>query len=130
MISALTFLRAGRENTILDVKRFTDYRDKLVGSVSKAIVGKDAVIEKAGDEWPAFASLVDTHHVTDGIEVYFVESISGANGLYDTVCGTTLSWENDHMYWAFYIGEEFASSGLDETVITPDASYSLVATKG
>ena len=43
--------------------------------------GAWAVIQKAGDEWPAFARLVDTHHVTDGIEVYFVESIVGANGL-------------------------------------------------
>ena len=29
----------------MDVKRFTEYRDKLVGNVSKAIVGKDEVIE-------------------------------------------------------------------------------------
>lgn len=29
----------------MEIKRFTDYRDKLVGNVSKAIVGKDDVIE-------------------------------------------------------------------------------------
>ena len=29
----------------MDVSRFTEYRDKLVGNVSRAIVGKDQVIE-------------------------------------------------------------------------------------
>ena len=40
-----------------------------------------AVIKKVGNGWPAFDSLVDTHHMTDGIEVYFVESIDDANGI-------------------------------------------------
>ena len=73
---------------------------------------------------------VHTDAETVGAALYNLQLISGDNGLYDTVCGRTLSWENDQMYWAFYIGEEFAMTGLDETVITPDASYALVATKG
>ena len=77
-------------------------------------------------------SLYDVHTDADtvGAALYNLGMIAGENGLYDTVCGKTLSWDSDHMYWAFYIGEEFASTGLDNTVITPDASYSLVATKG
>ena len=73
---------------------------------------------------------VHTDAETVGAALYNLGMISGDNGLYDTVCGKPLSWDNDHMYWAFFIGEEFASTGLDNTVITPDASYSLVATKG
>ena len=73
---------------------------------------------------------VSTDADTVGAALYNLGMIAGENGLYDTVCGKTLSWDSDHMYWAFYIGEEFASTGLDNTVITPDASYSLVATKG
>ena len=41
-----------------------------------------AVIERTTNgQWTAFPGLVDTHHATDGIEVYFVESITEANGL-------------------------------------------------
>jgi len=41
-----------------------------------------AVITKdTGGEWPAFRSLIDTHHVTTGVEVYFVTCICGAGGL-------------------------------------------------
>ena len=29
----------------MDIKRFVDYRDKIVASVSKAIVGKERAIE-------------------------------------------------------------------------------------
>lgn len=31
--------------------------------------------------WTAFRELIDTHHVTNGVEVYFVESLVGAGGL-------------------------------------------------
>ena len=65
---------------------------------------------------------VSTDADTVGAALYNLGMIAGENGLYDTVCGKTLSWDSDHMYWAFYIGEEFASTGLDNTVITPDAS--------
>ncbi len=41
-----------------------------------------AVITKdTNGDWPAFESLIDTHHVTTGIEMYFVERIVGAGGL-------------------------------------------------
>ena len=73
---------------------------------------------------------VSTDADTVGAALHNLGLISGDNGLYDTVCGETLSWDNDHMYWAFYVGDEYASSGLDETVITPNTSYALVATKG
>ena len=71
---------------------------------------------------------IHTDADTVGAALYNLEMISGENGLYDTVCGKTLSWNDDHMYWAFYIGEEYATTGLDETVIIPEGSYSLVAT--
>ena len=73
---------------------------------------------------------VSTDAETVGAALSGLDLIAGENGLYDTVCGETLSWDSDHMYWAFYIGEDYAMTGLDDTVITPDASYALVATKG
>ena len=73
---------------------------------------------------------VSTDADTVGAALRGLGMIAGENGLYDTVCGETLSWDSDHMYWAFYIGDEYAPTGLDDTVITPNTSYALVATKG
>lgn len=52
----------------------------------------------------------------------------GQYGLYvTTVNGITLDWDKDGKYWAFYIDGEYATTSLDLTDITPDASYSLKA---
>ena len=73
---------------------------------------------------------VHTDAETVGAALTALGLIAGEGGLYDTVCGKTLSWEADHMYWAFYIGEDYAMTGLDDTPIDPDGSYALVATAG
>ena len=39
------------------------------------------ITKDTNGDWPAFESLIDTHHVTTGVEVYFVESIGCAGGL-------------------------------------------------
>jgi len=67
---------------------------------------------------------------TVGAALSDLELIEGENGMYTTVCGKTLDWDADHMYWAFYIEGEYASTGLDDTPITQEAHYALTATKG
>ena len=73
---------------------------------------------------------VHTDADTVGAALTNLDLISGENGLYDTVCGKTLDWNTDHMYWAFYIDGAFASTGLDETPIAPEGHYALTATAG
>lgn len=73
---------------------------------------------------------VHTDAETVGAALSALNMIAGENGMYDTVCDKTLSWDADQMYWAFYIGEDYASTGLDDTPVTADGSYSLIATKG
>ena len=52
-------------------------------------------------------------------------------GLYvKTVCGETLDWDSQNMYWAFYENGEYAMTGVDTTAITEGATYGFVATKG
>lgn len=52
-------------------------------------------------------------------------------GLYvTTVNGIVLDWDKDQAYWAFYIGDEYAMTGVDATDITAGTTYALVATKG
>ena len=47
-------------------------------------------------------------------------------GLYvDTVNGLTLDWEKDGKYWAFYIGEEYATTSVDLTAPEEGVTYYL-----
>ena len=59
--------------------------------------------------------------------------ISGENdqyGLYiKTVDGEKAVYEEDSAYWGFFIGEEYAATGVDKTPITEGAVYRLVYTK-
>lgn len=52
-------------------------------------------------------------------------------GLYvKTVNGITLNYDTDKMYWAFYVGDTYASTGVDSTELVAGTTYSFVATKG
>ena len=73
---------------------------------------------------------VHTDAETVGAALNDLELIGGENGMYTTVCGKTLDWDADHMYWAFYIDGEYASTGLDDTPIFQEAHYALTATEG
>lgn len=52
-------------------------------------------------------------------------------GMYvKTVCGETLDWDADGMYWAFYENGAYAETGVDTTPVTDGATYAFTATKG
>ena len=59
--------------------------------------------------------------------------ISGEEGPYGlyvkTVNGTTLDYDKDNMYWAFYINSEMAPTGVDKTNIENGCTYSFQAEK-
>ncbi len=51
-----------------------------------------------------------------------------AYGLYvKTVNGTTLDYDTDGKYWAFYVDGEYASSGVDTTEIKSGSTYTFKA---
>ena len=55
----------------------------------------------------------------------------GQYGLYiKVVDGEQAIYEEDNAYWGFFIGEEYAATGVDMTPITEGAVYKLVYTKG
>lgn len=76
---------------------------------------------------------ISTDAATVGEALLALKLIAGENssyGLYvTTVCGETLVWETDAMYWAFYVDGEYASTGVDSTAVTADAVYKLAASK-
>ena len=75
---------------------------------------------------------VNTNAKTVGEALVAVELIAGDEsdyGLYVTsVNGITADWEAEKAYWAFYIGEEYAQTGVDATDIVADTEYSFVKT--
>ena len=57
-----------------------------------------------------------------------IEGEEGPYGMYiKSVLGQVLDYETDGMYWAFYIGGEYALTGVDQTPITEGDSYMLKA---
>ena len=57
-----------------------------------------------------------------------IEGEEGPYGLYvKTVCGTTLDYETDGKYWAFYVDGEYGLTGVELTDIVPGTVYSFRA---
>ena len=74
---------------------------------------------------------VHTDEKTVGDALMKVGLISGEDsdyGLYvKTVNGTTLDYDKDGKYWAFYVNGEYAVSGVDTTEITEGGLYEFRA---
>lgn len=52
-------------------------------------------------------------------------------GLYvKTVNGITADYEADGTYWAFYVGDEYAQTGVDSTPVTEGGSYAFKVEQG
>lgn len=75
---------------------------------------------------------IHTDKKTVGEALLELELITGTPsdfGLYVTsVNGITADWDTEKAYWAFYIGSEYAQTGVDATDITAGASYSFIKT--
>ncbi|MDE6663526.1 MAG: DUF4430 domain-containing protein [Lachnospiraceae bacterium] len=84
------------------------------------------VVDKEGGE-TQFEIHTDKETVGDALtELGFIEGEESEYGLYvKTVNGITADYDTDGVYWAFYINDEYASSGVDSTTITSGESYSF-----
>ncbi|MBE6632219.1 MAG: DUF4430 domain-containing protein [Ruminococcaceae bacterium] len=75
--------------------------------------------------------LIKTDEKTVGDALIKLELISGDEGDYGlyvkTVNGTTLDYDKDGKYWAFYINGEYGMTGVDLTEIENGASYEFKA---
>ncbi len=107
------------------------------------IVTADQEFESIGEGESQFTFMVtDTEGNTHGYEVHTDETVVGKAllnlglidgddseyGLYvKTVDGITLDYDTDGKYWAFYIDDSYATSGVDATDIEPDATYEFRA---
>ena len=62
------------------------------------------------------------------LELGLIEGEEGPYGLYiKSVLGQVLDYETDGMYWSFYVGTEYAMTGVDLTPIIEGEHYQLKA---
>ena len=89
------------------------------------------VTDKDGKEY-FYGINTDCETVGEALmELRLIDGEAGPYGLYvKTVKDVTLDYDKDGMYWAFYIGEEMAPTGVDQTEIVNGAAYRFAATKG
>lgn len=84
------------------------------------------VVDKDGNE-TNFE--INTNQTTVGAALLELELISGEDGDYGlyvkTVNGITADYDADGTYWAFYVNDEYASSGVDTTDIVAGEHYSF-----
>ena len=60
-----------------------------------------------------------------------IEGEEGPYGLMiSAVDGENADWNANQSYWALYIGEEYATTGVDTTPVTDGGEYRLVYTIG
>lgn len=52
------------------------------------------------------------------------------SGMYLIVDGETASWEENMAYWGFYVNEDYAVAGMNDTPIEEGAAYKLEYTLG
>ena len=89
---------------------------------------KTVVVEvKAEDQLVTFT--IKTDKDTVGEALFEHELIAGEEGQYGlyvkAVNGITADYDVDQSYWAFYINDEYAMTGVDSTAIEEGVAYSL-----
>ena len=89
------------------------------------------VVDLEGDE-ESFEITTQAETVGEALlEKVLIAGEESQYGLYvKTVNGITLDYDKDGAYWAFYVGEEYAMSGVDTTKIEDGLTYSFRAEKG
>lgn len=59
-----------------------------------------------------------------------IESQGADAGMFHTVDGEKADWNVNQSYWAFYLGEDYAMTGIYDTDIADGSVYKLVYTIG
>ena len=104
--------------------------EELVATpIGEGATSFDLKVTKADGSKTLYA--VSTDETTVGAALLALELIAGDEGEFGlyikTVDGETHVYEDDGMYWAFYINDEYAVTGVDMTDIEAGAAYELRA---
>lgn len=76
---------------------------------------------------------INTNETTVGAALVNIGIIAGDDseyGLYvKSVNGVTADWDVDQTYWAFYINDEYAMTGVDATEVVAGSTYKFAISK-
>ena len=88
------------------------------------------VVSQSGDT-TRFEIHTDSETVGEALlAIGLIAGDEGAYGLYvKTVNGETHVYEEDKMYWAFYVDGKYASKGVSETAVEAGKTYAFKAEK-
>lgn len=138
LIAAIAlFTTACNDNKTNDTTTTTENAVSTTESPEVTVLGKGetkfnfTVTDLEGNE-TAFEINTDKKTVGEALlELRLIAGDQGDYGLYvKTVNGTTLDYDKDGAYWAFYIDGEYATTGVDATDIVAGTSYAFKAEKG
>lgn len=88
-------------------------------------------LEIVDEDANSITSTIKTDATTVGEALLDLGIIDGEDSEYGlfvtTVNGKTLDYDKDGKYWAFYIDDEYAATGVDATEIVEGSTYKLAA---
>jgi len=89
-----------------------------------------AVVDKDGNK-TEFTVKTDKKYVGEALQdAGLVEGENGPYGLYvKKVNGITADFDVDGTYWAFYVNDQYALTGIDKTEIDPNDVYMMKVSK-
>ena len=108
---------------------------KMVKTVSYTVKGEGATVfyftvRNVDKTVTRFEIHTDKKTVGEALlELGLIEGTPSDYGLYvTTVNGITADWDTEQAYWAFYIGNEYAQTGVDATEIVAGTTYTFEKT--
>lgn len=134
ILMLMSFAACGEEKTVTDAGKANTEAVTLadgtyvIGQGNKEISFTVVALDGTEKKY-----LVKTDKETVGealVDAGLIAGEDSAYGLYvKTVDGTTLDYDKDGKYWAFYIDGEYAMTGVDSTVIEEGKVYTFKAEK-
>lgn len=131
MLAAMPFAAAGCSDTVKDTPPAASTMQESVPAAEQELGEGNTkftltVSDQEGSE-TVFAIHTDKETVGEALEeLGLIAGEEGEYGLYvKTVNGITADYDKDGVYWAFYINDEYAVTGVDSTTIAAEDSYAF-----
>ena len=111
---------------------FTGCSDKKANTVGDGDKSFTFIVVDGEGAEETFEVKTDAQTVGEALmDEGLIEGEEGQYGLYvKVVNGITADYDKDGTYWAFYIGEEYAMTGVDMTDIEDGETYAFKVEKG
>lgn len=126
IVLVFSFAGCGAEPLLM-----TDENDKQGSAVDSSETTFTLVVEDLDGNRTEKEITTDKKTVGEALlSQNLIEGEKGDYGLYVTsVNGVSLDYKKDGAYWSFYVGENYASKGVDRTDIVSGETYMLKAEK-